>query len=154
MWLSQNFHIAEFINSQEAVRRGINNTPSDAVVANLEALCVNVLEQVREQFGPVRVSSGYRSPQLNRAIGGAANSQHCTGQAADIEIPDLDNCDLAQWIADNLQFDQLILEFHVHEDGPNSGWVHVSYNVDGNKNEILTADRVNGRVVYSRGFPW
>lgn len=154
MWLSQNFHLSEFTSSQEAVRRGINNIPSGAIVSNLAALCDNILEPVREQFGPVRISSGYRSPQLNRTIGGATNSQHVTGMAADVEVPDVDNCDIARWIAETLDFDQLILEFHIHEDGPNSGWVHVSYNSNGNKNEVLTADRINGRTVYTRGFPW
>ena len=154
MWLSKHFHLAEFTKSQEAIRRGISNAPTDLVLSNLEALCNNVLEPLRSEFGPVKISSGYRSPQLNRVIGGAANSQHTTGEAADIEVLDVDNCDLAKWIADNLEFDQLILEFHVHEDGPNSGWVHVSYSQQGNKREVLTADKVNGRTVYSRGFPW
>jgi hypothetical protein len=155
MWLSEHFHITEFVNSNEARRRGINNTPSKEAVDNLILVCENILEPVRAQFkSPVRISSGYRSPQLNRAIGGSANSQHCWGMACDFEIPDLDNCDLAQWVADNLTFDQLILEFHDHVEGPNSGWVHASFNAEGNRSEILTASIVNGRTVYSRGFPW
>lgn len=152
MRLSPHFHINEFTKSQEAVRRGLDNTPTKEVVDNLIALCSNVLEPVRAQFGPVSVSSGYRSPAVNRAIGGSRTSQHTTGQAADFEIFDLDNCELAQWIADNLEFDQLILEFHDHESGPNSGWVHASYNVNGNRRQVLTAKKVNGETVYLPGL--
>lgn len=153
MWLSENFHLSEFTSSQEAVRKGIRNIPTEEHIRNLEDLCVNVLEPVRFEFGPVRISSGFRSPALNKAIKGSPTSQHVYGLAADIEIPDVDNCDLAAWIADNLIFDQLILEFHIHEDGPNSGWVHVSYCAD-NREEILTANKVNGKTVYSRGLPF
>ena len=154
MRLSKNFILSEFTKSQEAIRRGINNSAPQQVIDNLVLLCENVLEPIREEFGAVSVSSGYRSPQLNRMIGGSTNSQHVYGEAADIEVYGVDNCDLAKWIADNLDFDQLILEFHVHEEGPNSGWVHVSYAADTNRQQILTASRINGRVVYDRGFPW
>lgn len=152
MWLSEHFHLTEFIKSQEAIRKGIDNSPTPEVIDNLIALCSNVLEPVRQQFGPVSISSGYRSPALNVAVGGSRTSQHTSGQAADFEVFDLDNCDLAQWVADNLDFDQLILEFHDHAAGPNSGWVHVSYNSFGNKRQVLTAKRVNGKTVYLPGL--
>lgn len=153
MWLSEHFHLSEFTSSQEAVRKGIQNNPSEEEIRNLENLCINVLELVRAEFGPVRISSGYRCVRLNTAIGGAKSSQHLYGLAADIEIPGVDNCDLAAWIANTLQFDQLILEFHIHEDGPNSGWVHVSYS-DNNRGEVLTANKVRGRTVYTPGLPF
>ena len=154
MWLSEHFHLSEFTSSQEAARRGIRNIPTEDDVRNLEDLCANVLEPIRLEFGPVRISSGFRSPALNKAVGGSMTSQHAYGLTADIEIPDVDNCDLAAWIANNLMFDQLILEFHVHEDGPNSGWVHVSYCNGNNREEILTANKINGRTVYSKGLPF
>lgn len=152
MRLSPHFHLNEFIKSQAAVRNGLDNTPTKEVVDNLTALCFNVLEPVRAQFGPVSVSSGFRSPAVNRAIGGSRTSQHTTGEAADFEVFDIDNCDLAQWIADNLEFDQLILEFHDHAAGPNSGWVHVSYNRNGNRKQVLTAKKVSGKTVYIPGL--
>lgn len=154
MWLSDHFHISEFISSQEATRRGIDNRPPPEVVENLIHLCYNLLEPIRTEFGPVQISSGFRCPELNRAIKGAPKSQHIYGMAADIEVPGVDNCSLAAWIADHMDFDQLILEFHVHEDGPNSGWVHVSYNASGNAREILTASKVNGKTVYTQGLPF
>ena len=153
MSLSQNFHVSEFVKSNDAVRLGIDNTPTPQIVSNLTALCENVLEPIRSNFGqPVRVSSGYRSPTLNAAVGGASSSQHVLGMAADIEIYDIDNCELAQWIANNLTFDQLILEFHNHSAGANDGWVHVSYNTAGNRNQILTAKKVNGKTAYLNGL--
>jgi zinc D-Ala-D-Ala carboxypeptidase len=153
MWLSPHFHLSEFIKSNEATRRGIDNTPSAEVVNALTDLCRFVLEPIRMNYGqPIRVSSGYRSPALNAAVGGSRNSQHVLGKAADIEIIDLDNCDLALWIASNLEFDQLILEFHNHSAGPNDGWVHVSYDSQGNKNQVLTAKTVNSKTVYLNGL--
>ena len=126
MQLSQHFHLREFTKSQTAARRGIDNQPGLAAIDALALLCETLLEPMRRNFGrAVVVNSGYRSPALNRAIGGARGSQHVLGEAADIEIPGLANGQVAQWIAAELAFDQLILEAHVPGD-PASGWVHVS----------------------------
>ena len=153
MRLSRSFMLAEFTSSQTAKRLGLDNTPSAEHIANLQALAVNVLQPIRDQWNlPVVISSGYRAPAVNRAVGGSSTSQHSNGQAADIEIFGVDNCALARWIADNLVFDQLILEFHNHEVGPNDGWVHVSYSTAGNKRQVLTAVRENGRVRYLPGL--
>ena len=154
MWLSESFHISEFTRSQTASRQGIDNSPSQEHLDNLVQLCTYVLEPVCVAYQTkVEVSSGYRSPALNTAVGGSKTSQHCNGMAADIEIPGIDNCDLAAWIADNLEFDQLILEFHRHEAGPNDGWVHVSYNPLGCRKQVLTAKRNSaGKTVYLPGL--
>ena len=154
MQLSEHFHLSEFTASQTATRRGIDNTPSRGAIENIIELCINVLEPIRISWNaPVIISSGYRSRELNTMIGGSTTSQHCFGEAADIEIFGVDNCDLASWIADYLTFDQLILEFHEHDAGPNSGWVHVSY-VSSRKNrlEVLTAKKSSGQTIYVPGL--
>ena len=102
---------------------------------------MNVLEPVRTQYSiPFSPSSGYRSPELCVAIGSTVNSQHAKGEAADFEVPSVSNLEVAGWIAGNLEFDQLILE---HYEGGNTGWIHCSYKVDGNRKEVLTYDRKN-----------
>lgn len=141
MRLSPHFHLSEFTRSQTATRRGLDNTPSLLVIENLRTLCNEVLEPVRVDFErPVIVSSGYRSPAVNRAVGGSESSQHCHGQAADIEIPGVSNVDLANWIWRNLYYDQLILEFYT-SGVPDSGWVHVSWRKPC-RNQELTARRI------------
>ena len=153
MKLSNNFTVSEFEKSQTASRKGINNTMGPNEIENAKSLCENVLQKVRDQFGPVVISSGYRSPELNIAIGGSQTSQHTLGEAADAEVPGLSNLELALWIVENCEFDQLILEFHDTKI-PNSGWVHVSYSRrKDNRKEILTATRVNGKTVYKHGLP-
>ncbi len=142
MILSSNFVLAEFVTSQEAERKGIDNTPSDEVVANLTALCEKVLEPLRQMLGPVRVSSGYRSPALNTAIGGAKNSQHLTGHAADISINGRSLDEVYNWIYENTPFDQVIREF------PPGGWVHVSYDANKGRRTGLLATRKEGKTVY------
>ena len=110
MQLSDNFSLNEFTKSDTAVRKGIDNTPNDVHLENMKALCENVLQKVRSHFGKsVRITSGYRSPELCEAIGSSSRSQHAKGQAADFEITGIDNKDLAIWIRDNVDFDQLIL---------------------------------------------
>jgi Uncharacterized protein conserved in bacteria len=152
MKLSKNFTMAEFTKSQTAERKGIDNTPEGEHLEAAIALFENVVQPVRDHFGPTVLNSGYRSPELNAAVGGSATSQHCKGQAADIEVPGVANGDLAQWIVDNLEFDQVILEFYT-PGIPDSGWVHVSYRADGeNRKSILTASRVNGKTQYSNGI--
>ena len=150
MKLSDNFSLIEFTKSQTAERKGIENTPNEIHTIAMEALCHNILERVRSAFGkPVMINSGYRSPALCEAIGSKSTSQHCNGEAADIEIYGVSNYDLAKYIENNLNFDQLILECW---DGvePNSGWVHVSYVGDTtNRKDVLTYTKADG---YTKGI--
>ncbi|MAY20327.1 MAG: hypothetical protein CL955_06885 [Erythrobacteraceae bacterium] len=139
--LSKHFALHEFTRSQTASRRDIDNRPGEAEIAALRLLCHKVLEPVREHFDrPVRISSGYRSPALNRAIGGSRTSQHCKGEAADFEIAGISNIEVCRWMEKHLNYDQLILEFYTPGQ-PNSGWVHVSYRQP-YRNQELTARRV------------
>lgn len=143
--LSPHFSLAEMIVSQTAARRGIDNTPGDAEIAALRTLCIEVLEPVRKHFDrPVIVSSGYRSPTVNRAIGGSSSSQHCKGEAADFTVPGVSVLDLAQWMHRNLNYDQLIYEF--------GSWVHVSYRAGRLRNQELSAKRIGGRTKYLTGI--
>ena len=113
MRLSKNFSLKELIRSETATRKGINNNPNEDNIENLQRLCDHVLQPVRAHFGKVvSVSSGFRSPELWLAIGSSATSQHASGQAADFEVYGLSNKVLADWIHDNLDYDQLILEYH------------------------------------------
>jgi zinc D-Ala-D-Ala carboxypeptidase len=138
MMLSEHFSLNEFTKSQTAIRKGISNKPTAAHQAAMVALCANILEPVRDHFGkPVKISSGYRSPSLNAAVGGSNSSQHSKGEAVDIEIEGVDNRRLAKWIEANLPFDQLILEGAKRGD-PNAGWVHVSFGPR-NRRQTLTA---------------
>jgi hypothetical protein len=148
MKLSENFELHELIKSQIAERKGISNNPSTDQINNLKDLCLNVLQPIRSHFdSPVIISSGYRSSELCVAIGSKPTSQHSEGKAADIEIANVDNKELTMWIRDNIEFDQLILEFYKEGD-PNSGWVHVSYNGDKNRKEFLIATREDEKVIY------
>ncbi len=151
MNLSENFTLAELTKSDTAIRKGIDNSPTDEHLENLKAVVQNVLQPVRDHFGPVRVTSGYRSEALNDAIGGSSKSQHSKGQAVDFEVSGVSNYDVACWIRDNIEFDQLILEFYVSGD-PNSGWVHCSYKDGDNREECLTATKENGKTVYNHGL--
>jgi len=152
MNLSANFTLKELTKSDTATRLGIDNTPDDATIDNLKLLCEMVLQPVREHFGKsVTVNSGYRSPESNAAVGGSKTSDHCKGQAADIEIDGLPNPELAQWIMDNLDYTQLILEFYT-QGQPNSGWVHVSYDLNNLKKQELTAVKVAGKTTYLNGL--
>jgi zinc D-Ala-D-Ala carboxypeptidase len=152
MNLSPHFTLEEMIKSQSGDRAGIDNLPPPACREALRALCTHVLEPIRERFGPVVINSGYRGPELNRMVGGAASSQHCSGEAADIEVPGMANADLARWIEKHLEYDQLILE--CYKPGiPSSGWVHVSYKaLKPNRNQELTATVVNGKMTYTPGI--
>jgi putative chitinase len=153
MQLSQHFNLKEFTKSETATRKRIDNTPNLEHANNLKMVCENILEPVRKHFGkPVRINSGYRGPALNKAVGGSAKSQHCNGEAVDFEIDGLPNPDLAKWVAENCDFDQIILEFYDPKEGPNSGWVHASYSKGKNRKQKLTAVTVNGKTVYKPGF--
>jgi len=152
MQLSKNFTLTEFTKSQTGARMGIDNTPHDEHLLNLKHLVENVVQKVRDHFGTTTVNSGYRGPDLNKAVGGAATSQHCFGEAADIEVPGVPNATLAAWIRDNLEFDQLILEFYT-PGIPDSGWVHVSLKRNGpQRKQCLTAVKEGGKTVYKQGF--
>lgn len=146
--LAPNFALAEMILSRTAHRRGIDNTPPAAAVKALRELAQNVLQPVRDHFArPVIVTSGYRSPALNRAIGGSPTSQHTQGEAADFTVAGVSNLEVARWIVANLPFDQLIYEFG------EAGWLHVSYSADRTRRQVLRAVKRNGRTVYLSGLP-
>ena len=139
MKLTENFSINELTKSQTAERKGINTTPSPEHQGNLQSLCMHVLQPIRDHFSQVvTVSSGYRSPELCVAINSKITSQHAKGQAADFEIFGVSNKELADYIHENLDYDQLILEYWTESD-PNSGWVHCSYSEGNNRNQYLKA---------------
>lgn len=133
MKLSNNLSLSEVTKSRTAEALGIDNTPDEWVTENLRQVALNVFQPLRDAFGcPIYVSSGYRSPELNRAIGGAKRSQHMEGRALDLDADVFGECTNAQifnYIKENLEFDQIVWEFG-DEDNPN--WVHVSYVHDGN----------------------
>jgi hypothetical protein len=152
MKLSENFTLSEMIKSDTALRYDMDNTPGDKETENLKLLAVNVLQKVRDHYKRgVKVNSGYRSPDVNAKVGGSRTSDHCQGQAADIEIPGVPNAELAEWIRDNCEFRQLILEFYT-PGVPDSGWVHVSYVEGDNKKQVMTAMKENGKTVYKPGL--
>ena len=154
MQITANFSLDEMTKSQTALRKGINNMPDPIHLHNLHGLCHNILQPVRQNFGrPVTVSSGFRSIELCLAIGSSSASQHAKGQAADFEVIGIDNKEVAEWIRDNLDFDQLILEFY-NEGEPQSGWIHCSYagtdefGIEHNRKAVL---RYDGKK-YMNGF--
>ena len=149
MSLSKNFSLNELTKSQTAERKGIDNTPSTEHQENLKSLCEMILQPIRDHFGQVvSVSSGYRSPELCVAIGSSTQSQHAKGQASDFEIFGVSNKELADWIDENLDYDQLILEYWKESD-PNSGWVHCSYTDGSNRKQYLRAYRdENNKTCY------
>jgi hypothetical protein len=158
MKLSKYFTLEEFCKSQTAVRKGINNMPpaefADELIGNMRALARNVLDPIRENYArPVILSSGYRSPALNKAVNGSPKSQHCWGEAADTEVQGIGNPTLARWIIKNVEFDQVILEFYNPLEGPNSGWVHVSHVRNRpNRRKVTTAIIRGGKTVYLDGL--
>lgn len=155
MNLTKNFTLEELTKSETALRQNIDNTPDATVTANLTMLAEKVLQPVRDHYGKgVKVNSGYRSLAVNAAVGGvqgAKPSDHTRGMAADIEIPGVPNHELAEWVAANLPFTQVILEFYTRG-VPDSGWVHVSYDPSDLKKQTLTAVKENGKTVYLPGL--
>lgn len=137
MKLSPHFRLAEFLRSETAARRGIDNAPPEHVVNSLAILCDELLEPIRERFGPVQITSGYRSPELNRAVGGSSGSQHIKGEAADLVVPGRSAFEVCEIIRDELDlpFHQLIHEF--------GDWVHISMAPDATvpRRQCLTIDR-------------
>jgi hypothetical protein len=152
MQLTNNFSLKELTTSETAIRKGLDNTPDEAAIANLKTLAENILQPVREHYKKVvRVNSGYRAPEVNASVGGSKTSDHCKGQAADIEIDGVANGDLAKHIVDNYKFTQVILEFYT-KGIPDSGWVHVSYDANNLKCQVLTAVKQDGKTVYLPGL--
>ena len=152
MQLTNNFSLAEMVKSETALRHDMDNTPGGAEIASLRLLCEKILQPVREHYGKgVKVNSGYRHPEVNAKVGGSKTSDHCKGQAADIEIPGIPNADLALHIVDTYEFTQVILEFYT-PGVPDSGWVHVSYDPANLKGQVLTATKKDGKTVYLPGL--
>ena len=147
MNLSRNFTLQELIKSDTAIRLGVDNNPNANQIEKLKLLCENILQPVRDHFGPVTVTSGFRTPDLCLKIGSSITSQHCKAEACDFEVAGVDNADLAYWIKDNLEdWDQMILEFYTLGE-PNSGWVHCSYS-DKPRKQFLRAFKEGGKTKY------
>lgn len=154
MKLSKNFSLKELVRSDMAERNGIDNNPkTQEHVAALAVLAHSILQPVRNEFGIVTITSGYRSEELNTLCRGSSTSSHCRGEAADFEVFSSDNIKVANWIKSNLEYDQLILEFYV-KGIPDSGWVHCSYKRDGgNRKQDLTALKgKGGKTEYLEGL--
>ena len=150
MKISQHLDLAEVIRSESAKRNGISNMPTPEHIRNFKALAEKIFEPVRNHFKvPIRVSSGYRSKELNALIKGSSSSQHCKGQAIDLDMDgtSISNRQIFDFIKDNLPFDQLIYEFG---DDNNPDWVHVSY-VPNGRRQILKAFKINNQTKY---FPY
>jgi hypothetical protein len=145
MKLSEHLDLSEVIRSDSAKRNGISNMPTEEHIANFMLLAEKIFEPIREHFGvPIRISSGYRSKELNAKIGGSATSQHSSGEALDIDMDgtSISNKQIFDYIKDNLEFDQLINEF-------NYSWVHVSYKSTGKqRKQILEAYKDGGVSKY------
>ena len=141
MQLTEHFTLEELTVSPTAKKLGLSNNPTPEHIANMKYCCEKILEPVRAKFGPVTVNSSYRSPLVNKAVGGSKTSQHVNGQAIDFEVKGVDNKVVADWVADNLEFDQVILEFYTSGD-KNSGWVHASIKKEGgNRRQRLIATK-------------
>ena len=147
MNLSRNFTLSELINSDTAIRRGNDNNPNDYQIEKLKTLCEKILQPVRDHFGRVKVTSCFRSPELCVAIGSSLSSQHSKAEAADFEVIGVDNCELADWIRRELDWDQLILEFYTPGE-PNSGWIHCSFTEGTPRKQFLHAFREDGKTKY------
>ena len=135
MQLTKNFKLEEFAKSETAQRRGINNSIPAELIPNIKALCENVLQPLRDAVGvPVKISSGYRCPALNKAVGGSSTSQHMKGEAADIVIPDKKTgLRWFEWMRTHLTYNQLIWETNSR----GGSWIHVGYKRAGNKMQVL-----------------
>ena len=149
MKLTAHFALAEFTRSESAKRHGVSNEPTPEHLENLKVLCEKVLEPIRMKFGPINISSGYRSKTLNHYIGGSLKSEHMEGRAADIDMDGMGgptNKQIFDYIKDNLDFNQLIFEFGT---ATNPDWVHVSFHEGKNKKQVLRALKVNGKTAYA-----
>ena len=148
--ISEHISYKEGVYSITATRRGINNDPNDEQLSNMELLAEKVFEPLREWVdGPIKINSFFRCPELNKAIGGSSKSQHCHGQAIDIDdtYGKVANSEMYHYIKENLDFDQMIWEFG-NDDEPN--WIHVSYvSKEDNRNRCLRAYKGNGKTLYN-----
>lgn len=152
MNLTKNFTLAEMTKSDTALRLGLENQPDEQQLAALKTLAEKVLQPVRDYYNMgVKVNSALRTLPVNRAIGSGDSSHHVRGMAADIEIPGIPNAELAEWMVENLDFTQIILEFYT-PGVPDSGWVHVSYVPEDLKKQVLTAVKRDGKTVYLPGL--
>ncbi len=148
MKLSANFTLKELTKSDTAIRKGISNEPNTDEIEKLKLLCETILQPVRDKFGAVTVTSGYRSPELCQAIGSSVNSQHTKAEAVDFEVEGVDNADVAYWIKDNIpNWDQMILEFYTPGQ-PNSGWIHCSITSKLERKQFLSAYKEDGKTKY------
>ena len=147
--ISDHISYREAVKSNTATRRGIDNIPNDDQLDSMETLAEEVFEPLREYVGgPIKINSFFRCPELNKAIGGSYTSQHCKGQAIDIDdtYGKMTNAEMYHWIKDNLDFDQMIWEFG---DDDNPAWIHVSYvSEDENRNRCLLAYKENKKTKY------
>ena len=147
--ISKHISYKEGVHSITAIRKGIDNEPNEEQLANMKLVANNVFEPLRVFInGPIKVNSFFRSPDLNKAIGGSTKSQHCKGQAIDIDdtYGKATNADMYWWIKENLDFDQMIWEFGNND---NPDWVHISYvSPDKNRNRCLKAYREDGKTKY------
>lgn len=149
MQLTKHFSLKEFTKSQTADRKGIDNTPPQDIIPKLSFLATQILEPLRERIQkPIIITSGYRSPELSLAIGSSQLSQHCKGEAVDIEALGMSTLNLAEMIINHFEFDQVILECYKKGD-MNSGWVHVSLKSGDNRKEVLTYTKEKG---YEKGL--
>ena len=126
MQLSRNFSLQELTKSDTAIRKGIDNQPNADQIDKLKTLCEKILQPVRDQFGRVKVTSGYRSPELCVAIGSSLTSQHSKAEAVDFEVMGVDNAEVADWVKMNDETDRLILEYAPPRE-PKPGWITASY---------------------------
>ena len=147
MQLTRNFSLQELIKSDTAIRKGIDNNPNADQVEKLKTLCEKILQPVRDQFGRVKVTSGYRSPELCVAIGSSLTSQHSKAEAVDFECLGVDNAEVADWVKMNCETDQLILEYYTPGE-PNSGWIHCSITEGMPRKQFLHAYREEGKTKY------
>ena len=147
--ISKHISYKEAVHSNTAIRRGIDNTPTDDQLYFMEIVAEEVFEPLREWVGgPIKINSFYRCPELNTAIGGSATSQHCKGQAMDIDdtFGKATNAEMYNFIKEHLDFDQMIWEFG---DDDNPAWVHVSYvSPEKNRNRCLKAYKENSKTKY------
>ena len=147
--ISEHISYKEGVRSNTATRRGIDNTPNAEQLENMELVAEEVFEPLRAYVGgPIKINSFFRCPELNKAIGGSSKSQHCKGQAMDIDdtFGRMTNAEMYHWIKENLDFDQMIWEFG---DDDNTDWVHVSYvSPEDNRNRCLKAYREEGKTKY------
>lgn len=139
MKLSENFSLSEFTETST----GLPNKPSQEAITNLKYLAQYVLQPARDKFGPIEVTSGYRSEKVNAAVGGSATSDHVHGKAADIQCEDM--ASVFAFIRKQTHFKQLIWEFGTDKQ---PAWIHVSYDVNNNKGEVLKAIKKNGKTKY------